>query len=105
MRVTGNDGDIDLATGHPEFSAWKWVPIEALPGLIVSFKRQVYLDLLAEFGGLSRLSAFLADSVVQMMMAADSVSESELYELLRRVSESLRQPTASDTGGEEPSSS
>src|SRR5258708_3703473 len=23
MRFTGNDGDIDLATEHPEFSAWK----------------------------------------------------------------------------------
>ena len=74
MRFTGTDSDIDLATEHPEFSAWKWVPIEALPGLIVSFKRQIYLDLLAEFDGLSRLSAFLADPVVQLMMAADSVT-------------------------------
>jgi putative (di)nucleoside polyphosphate hydrolase len=49
MRFTGEDRDIDLAATHPEFDAWKWVPKEDLPKLAVSFKRQVYLDLLAEF--------------------------------------------------------
>jgi putative (di)nucleoside polyphosphate hydrolase len=49
MRFTGNDRDVNLAVGKPEFSAWKWVPIEELPRLVVSFKRQVYLDLLADF--------------------------------------------------------
>jgi 8-oxo-dGTP pyrophosphatase MutT (NUDIX family) len=48
MRFLGVDADIDVATGHPEFSAWKWVPIERLPELIVSFKRQLYVDLLRE---------------------------------------------------------
>jgi len=87
MRFTGDDSDIDLGTEHREFSAWKWVPIGELPKLIVSFKRQVYLHLLAEFGGLSRLSALLAEPIVRMTMAADNVSERELYDLLRRVSE------------------
>jgi putative (di)nucleoside polyphosphate hydrolase len=49
MRFDGTDADINLATAHPEFSAWKWVPIERLPELIVSFKRQLYLDILQEF--------------------------------------------------------
>jgi putative (di)nucleoside polyphosphate hydrolase len=49
MRFTGNDGDIDLATEHPEFDAWKWVLPTRLPELIVPFKRQLYIDLLAEF--------------------------------------------------------
>jgi putative (di)nucleoside polyphosphate hydrolase len=89
MRFTGNDSDINLATRHPEFSAWKWVSIGELPELIVSFKRQVYLDLTAEFGGLARLSAFLAEPIVRMTMAADNVSERELYDLLRRVSENI----------------
>ena len=44
MRFTGTDSDIDLATEHPEFSAWKWVPIEALPGLIVSFNLNPAVD-------------------------------------------------------------
>jgi 8-oxo-dGTP pyrophosphatase MutT (NUDIX family) len=48
MKFSGLDADIDVATEHPEFSAWKWVPIERLPELIVSFKRHLYVDLLRE---------------------------------------------------------
>ena len=49
MRFTGSDADIDLATEHPEFDAWNWAAPELLPKLIVSFKRQLYIDLVAEF--------------------------------------------------------
>jgi putative (di)nucleoside polyphosphate hydrolase len=49
MRFTGNDTDIDLATDHPEFDAWKWIQPEQLPEMIVPFKRQLYLDILLEF--------------------------------------------------------
>jgi putative (di)nucleoside polyphosphate hydrolase len=49
MRFTGSDTDIDLATDHPEFDAWKWIPPERLPEVIVPFKRQLYIDILAEF--------------------------------------------------------
>ena len=52
MRFTGQDSDIDLATAHPEFKAWKWVESDELPRLIVPFKRQVYLDVLEAFRGL-----------------------------------------------------
>jgi 8-oxo-dGTP pyrophosphatase MutT (NUDIX family) len=48
MRFRGVDADIDVATEHPEFSAWKWVSAARLPELIVSFKRQTYVDLLKE---------------------------------------------------------
>jgi putative (di)nucleoside polyphosphate hydrolase len=51
MRFTGDDSDIDLATEHPEFDAWKWVSPERLADAIVSFKRQLYFDILAEFRG------------------------------------------------------
>jgi putative (di)nucleoside polyphosphate hydrolase len=51
MRFTGCDADIDPATEHPEFDAWRWVDPEELPALIVSFKRQVYIDVLTEFRG------------------------------------------------------
>jgi putative (di)nucleoside polyphosphate hydrolase len=54
MRFTGSDRDIDLATAHPEFSAWKWVAAERLPELIIPFKRQLYLSVLAEFAPLCR---------------------------------------------------
>ena len=49
MRFTGKDADIDVATAHPEFDAWRWLPPFRLPEVIVSFKRQLYLDILTEF--------------------------------------------------------
>jgi putative (di)nucleoside polyphosphate hydrolase len=49
MRFTGSDGDINLGTEHPEFDAWRWVAPTRLPDLIVPFKRQLYIDILAEF--------------------------------------------------------
>jgi putative (di)nucleoside polyphosphate hydrolase len=56
MRFTGRDSDIDLHTHHPEFDAWKWVAPSDLPALIVPFKRQLYLDILAEFGKVCGIS-------------------------------------------------
>jgi 8-oxo-dGTP pyrophosphatase MutT (NUDIX family) len=49
MRFKGSDADINIMTGEPEFSAWKWVSIEQLTDLIVPFKRHVYLSVLNEF--------------------------------------------------------
>jgi putative (di)nucleoside polyphosphate hydrolase len=49
MRFTGTDADVNLATEHPEFDAWKWVKPEQLPELAVPFMRRLYLDILAEF--------------------------------------------------------
>ena len=49
MRFAGSDGDINLATEHPEFDAWEWVAPARLPDLAAPFKRQLYIDLLAEF--------------------------------------------------------
>lgn len=49
MRFTGRDEDIDLATEHPEFIAWKWVPMAQLPGLVIAFKRESYERVLAGF--------------------------------------------------------
>jgi putative (di)nucleoside polyphosphate hydrolase len=52
MRFEGADADINVRTEHPEFSAWKWVSLEELPNIIVSFKKQLYADLVQEFGHL-----------------------------------------------------
>ncbi len=41
-RFTGRDGDIDIATAHPEFSDWKWVTADEMLATIVPFKRAVY---------------------------------------------------------------
>jgi len=55
LRFTGSDGDIDLATAHPEFRAWKWIAPQELPRLIVAFKRQLYLDVMLEFREILKL--------------------------------------------------
>ncbi len=52
MRFIGEDSDINIATKHAEFSAWKWVKPEELPGLIVPFKKRIYEGLVREFGNL-----------------------------------------------------
>jgi putative (di)nucleoside polyphosphate hydrolase len=49
MRFNGRDADINIATEDAEFCDWKWVGMEALSSLIVSFKRLVYLSVLEEF--------------------------------------------------------
>lgn len=49
MRFLGEDSDINIVTAHPEFSEWKWVAREALPDIIVSFKRDLYAKLVEEF--------------------------------------------------------
>jgi len=50
MRFTGEDGDIDLTSHEPEFSAFQWVDLKALPGLIVPFKRDTYKAVIAALG-------------------------------------------------------
>ena len=48
-RFLGRESDIDIATKHPEFNAWKWVEPALLPELIVPFKQELYRDLLRHF--------------------------------------------------------
>jgi putative (di)nucleoside polyphosphate hydrolase len=50
MRFTGEDGDIDLTSHEPEFSAFKWVDLKTLPTLIVPFKRDTYKAVIAALG-------------------------------------------------------
>lgn len=49
-RFLGTDADINLeAHNPPEFNAWRWIEPALLPDVIVSFKRTVYEQVLAEF--------------------------------------------------------
>ncbi len=48
-RFTGSDADIDIATLHPEFDHWRWVPPDRLIDLIVPVKRAVYAAVVQEF--------------------------------------------------------
>ena len=52
-RITARavaDGDIDLTTHEPEFSAFRWVDLKTLPSLIVPFKRDTYKAVIAALG-------------------------------------------------------
>jgi len=49
----GGDDVFDLDAHHPpEFSAWRWVSMEAAVALVVPFKRQVYHAVAAAFADL-----------------------------------------------------
>jgi putative (di)nucleoside polyphosphate hydrolase len=53
MRFLGDDQEINVHTSDPEFGAWKWLALEALPRLIVPFKRDTYSKVIAEFQDLA----------------------------------------------------
>jgi len=50
LRYLGTDEQVNIATDHAEFSAWKWVAPKDLVAGIVPFKREVYTRVLEEFG-------------------------------------------------------
>lgn len=50
LRFHGADDQVNIATEHPEFSEWRWLPPADLPGAIVPFKRAVYEAVLTELG-------------------------------------------------------
>ena len=49
VRFTGTDADVNIATEHPEFSAWDWVTPAEMLARIVPFKRAVYAEVLGAF--------------------------------------------------------
>jgi len=53
MRFLGTDADIDIHGETPEFSAWRWAELDEIAELIVPFKRPLYRQLVAEFGGVA----------------------------------------------------
>lgn len=53
-RFLGRDADIRLDTAHPEFDAWRWVPLDQLTSLIVPFKRAIYAAVVEELGPVVR---------------------------------------------------
>lgn len=48
-RYVGDDEQINIATIHPEFSAWRWIGAEEMIAGIVPFKRAVYEEVVARF--------------------------------------------------------
>ena len=50
MDFHGDDAQVIIETKHPEFSEWTWLDPRDLVEKIVPFKREVYAQVLAEFG-------------------------------------------------------
>ena len=48
-RFLGTDTDIDIDTLHPEFSDWRWSPVDELTANAIAFKRALYEAVIAEF--------------------------------------------------------
>ena len=42
MRFIGDESEINIKTGHPEFLDWKWINLEDLTKIAVNFKLEVY---------------------------------------------------------------
>lgn len=54
FRFTGDDHNINLAAhGKPEFDDWRWVEIGQLPALAVTFKRDLYRQLVEHFAAIA----------------------------------------------------
>ncbi len=49
LRFHGRDDQVNIATEHPEFSVWRWLPVSEVVGQIVPFKREVYRTVLDAF--------------------------------------------------------
>lgn len=49
MNFTGDDGDINVDTAHPEFGAWRWSSIAELIDDIVPFKVDIYSEVVSGF--------------------------------------------------------
>ena len=47
-RFLGEESEINLNTEYAEFIDWKWIEPKLLPGVIVDFKKDLYLNLLKE---------------------------------------------------------
>ena len=45
-KFIGDEKEINLESKHQEFIEWKWILPEELPGVIVDFKKDMYLKLL-----------------------------------------------------------
>lgn len=51
-RFLGDESEFNLIPPPPqkqEFDAWRWVPVEQVPGLVIDFKRPIYRAILDEF--------------------------------------------------------
>jgi putative (di)nucleoside polyphosphate hydrolase len=48
-RFEGRDDQVNIASAHPEFGAWRWIGADEMVAAIVPFKRAVYAAVVQEF--------------------------------------------------------
>ena len=48
MRFIGHEGEINIKTKNAEFKDWKWIDVNQLLNVVVSFKLDVYKSLVKE---------------------------------------------------------
>lgn len=57
MRVDSAESEIDLAAhGHPEFDAWRWARLDETLDLVVPFKRETYVQVIAAFSAFAGIT-------------------------------------------------
>lgn len=49
LKFLGEDSEINIHVKNAEFKAWKWVSISELTGIIVPFKKPLYMSIIKEF--------------------------------------------------------
>jgi len=49
FRFKARDADVRLDTHTPEFSDWRWAPLETAPELVIPFKRPTYEEVARRF--------------------------------------------------------
>ena len=49
VEFLGEDNAINIKTESPEFSEWKWISKDEIINMVVSFKKDLYLDIINEF--------------------------------------------------------
>ena len=47
--LTASDDVINIHTEAPEFARWQWADLEAMPAMVVPFKRPIYEHLVEHF--------------------------------------------------------
>lgn len=49
FEFLGQEDEINISKGEPEFEEWRWANLEELTDLVVSFKRHLYQSIVEEF--------------------------------------------------------
>lgn len=60
LHFYGDESEIDLSHGgHPEFSEYTWMPLDAMPAEVIHFKQEVYAEVRREFS--PRIQAWMQE--------------------------------------------